>query len=147
MTAITPKYYSAILKNMFWLRPVQNHFIFRTSACSDAHVYLSSGIFESIDYTIEIGSVGNSKILVKDNRNGAREVANVDFLGVLDCYRDQEFWITWADSELQFGRGHTFENRLFQWTVPDYQDIQSLSLSVRRSSQTEFKFDARQGKC
>lgn len=129
---------------MFWFHPIQNQFIFRVRACTDAHLSMSTSLFEELDFEIAIGMDGNSKTKIQNFGETFVDTVEESTPGILDCYRDRFFWVRWDSTEIQFGLGSNFENQVLKSKLHNTQSIKALSLSSLQRQSIEFNFDKRQ---
>lgn len=142
VTVLTPVSYSY---ENYWFNPIREHFLFRVRACKNAHVIFSSDLQGSINHEVIIGYAFNTKTILRQVQPEDADVVEVSTPGILDCYRDREFWITWADAVFRFGKGRFFEQMVIDYVVPDFQPFTSVSLSTSDETTGEFNYDIKQG--
>ena len=144
VTVLTPDSFSS---DISWFNPLVEHFIFSVCACKHAHIIFSSDLQDTMDHELIIGYKDNTVSALWDVRSGNSElVAQANTAGILDCYRDRDFWITWAEGIVRFGRGQLFEHMVLEHTVPNYNAFTSVSLSSSDGATGEFNYDIKQGK-
>lgn len=141
VSVLTPGEYS--IEN-FKCNPLKEHFLFQVKACHHAHVTFSSDMQFFMNHELVIGYDYNTHTILRD-KNDENVVVEAT-PGILDCYRNREFWVTWSDGTFRFGKGHLFEQMVIDYQIPDYHPFTAVSLATSGDSLGEFNFDYEQGK-
>jgi len=118
----------------------RNNFDFLVKASENVHVVLTEVENRSSDaYEIVLGGYGNLQSWIE--RNGERLVtAATD--QILSDAQYQSFWISWANGDLQVGRGRTVseESRFMQWREPNGQvTVINVGFATDGGSEGDFK--------
>ena len=127
-----------------WVKPTEDHFVFRVAACSDVHVNLSPTYGSSEGYEIVIGGWHNTKSAIRDLAADVlvSEIATTD---ILSCNQLRWFWIKYVSNHIEVGTGREAGTSMIMEWVADHLAVDGIGMSTGYGYIGEYEYQDQYG--